>query len=291
LLRSTRQQYHQRIAQVLEARFPEVCETQPELLAHHYTEAGLTDQAVDYWQRTGQRASERSANQEVISQLTTGLALLRTLPPTPERTQQELLLQTTLGPAWMAIKGQAAPEVEHAYVRALELCQQIGETPQLFPVLFGLMRFYGMRGVLQKAHEWGEQLLDLAQRGQDHAHLLAANQALAVTFCWQGACALAHAHAEQGLALYDPQPHRGPLFLYGINPGVNCRLYVAHSLGILGYPEQARQQYHTVLIQAQDLSHPFTLAHALTMVTIGHQLRREGRATQERAETLIALCM
>ena len=131
LLRSTRQQYHQRIAQVLEARFPEVVETQPELLAHHYTEAGLTDRAVDYWLRAGQRASERSANQEAISQLTTGLALLRSLPPTPARTQQELLLQTTLGPALMAVKGQAAPEVEHAYARARELCQQLGETPSL----------------------------------------------------------------------------------------------------------------------------------------------------------------
>jgi predicted ATPase len=137
----------------------------------------------------------------------------------------------------------------------------------------------------------GAQLLRLAQRGHDHAQLLAAHQALAVTFCWQGECAHAHAHAEQGLALYDPQPHRGPLFLYGINPGVNCRLYVAHSLGMLGYPEQARQQYQAVLIRAQELAHAFTLVHALNIVTIGHQLRREGRATQERAETLIALCM
>jgi len=99
LLRSTRQQYHQRIAQVLEARFPEVCESQPELLAHHYTEAGLTDQAVDYWLQAGQQATERSANQEAISHLTTALALLRTLSPTPPRTQLELLVQTTLGPA------------------------------------------------------------------------------------------------------------------------------------------------------------------------------------------------
>jgi class 3 adenylate cyclase len=181
LLRSTRQRYHQQIAQVLETRFPETAETQPELVAHHYTEAGLTDQAVDFWLRAGQQAAERSANPEAISHLTTALALLRTLSPTPARTQRELLVQTTLGPALMAIKGQAAPEVEHAYARALALCRQLGEAPPLFPVLLGLWRFYLVRGVGQTARELGEQLLPLARHGHDPAQLLAAHQALAVT--------------------------------------------------------------------------------------------------------------
>ena len=105
----TRQQYHQRIAQVLEARFPELCETQPELLAHHYTEAGLMAQAVPYWQRACQRATERSANLEAVAHLTRGLRAPATLPDTPERAQQELIVQTTLGPALMATKGYSAP--------------------------------------------------------------------------------------------------------------------------------------------------------------------------------------
>ena len=259
-------------------------------MAHHYTVAGINEQAVDYWWRAGQRASVHSANQEVISHLTTGLALLSTLPHTPTRTQQELLFQTTLGPALMAIKGQAAPEVEHAYARARELCQQIGETPRLFPVLLGLWRFYLVRGILQTARELGEQLLRLAQRGRDLAQLLAAHQALAVTLCWHGECALAHEHVEQGLALYDAQQHRVDSFLYGIDPGVNCLLYAAHSRWLLGYPDQARQQYQAALTRAQDLAHAFTLVHALHNVTIGHQFRRAGLATQEQAETMIALC-
>ena len=190
----------------------------------------------------------------------------------------------------MALKGQAAPEVEHAYARARELCQQLGEPPQLFPVLLGMVRFYVVRGAAQTARELGEQLLRLAQRGQDLAQLLAAHQALGATLFWQGECALACAHTEQGLALYDPQQHRGHPVLYRINPGVNCLLYAAHSLGILGYPEQARQQYQTALTRAQDLSHALTLVHAMFSVTMGHQFRREGRATQERAETVITLC-
>jgi predicted ATPase len=144
LLRSTRQQYHQRIAQVLEARFPERCETQPELLAHHCTAAGLTEQAINYWRRAGQRAMQHSAHPEAVQHLTTGLELLTTLPETSTRAQQELTLQIALGPMLMATKGFAAPEVEQAYARARVLCQQVGETPQLFPTLRGLCRFYGI---------------------------------------------------------------------------------------------------------------------------------------------------
>jgi predicted ATPase len=142
LLRSSRQQIHQRTAQQLEQRFPETVETQPELVAHHYTEASCYDQAIAYWQRAGQRALQRSANREAIGHLTTGLALLDALPDTAERDQQELDMQMTLGPALMAVKGQAAPEVEQAYTRARELCRQMAGTPQLFPVLWGLWRFY-----------------------------------------------------------------------------------------------------------------------------------------------------
>ena len=109
LLKSTRQQYHQRIAQVLDAQFPETAETQPELLAHHYTEAGLREQAIAYWQRAGQQALQRSANLEAVQHLTTGLALLATLPETPARAQQELDLQIALGPALMATKGYGGP--------------------------------------------------------------------------------------------------------------------------------------------------------------------------------------
>ena len=128
LLRSTRQQYHQRIAQALEARFPDLCATQPELLAQHYTEAGLMTQALPYWQRAGERAIQRSAHVEAIAHLTKGVELLTTLPETPERAQQELVLQTLLGPQLIAAHGFGIPEVENTYARARELCQHGGGT-------------------------------------------------------------------------------------------------------------------------------------------------------------------
>jgi len=167
LLRSTRQQYHQRIAQVLEARFPATVETQPELVAHHYTEAGLLTQALPYWQQAGQQAVERSAHIEAISHFTKGLELLKLLPDTPARTQHELDFQIMLGPALMVTQGFTNPAVERIYTRARTLSQQIGESPQLFLALWGLWRFYVGRGELQTARELGEQLLALAEGGQD----------------------------------------------------------------------------------------------------------------------------
>src|SRR5262249_55611557 len=163
LLRSTRQQYHQRIAQVMETQFAETVERQPELLAHHYMEAGLSAQALPYWQRAGQRALQRSAHVEAISHLTKGLEVLQTLPESPERTQHELRLHLPLGAALMASKGYAAPEVEQVYARARALCQQVGETSQRFRVLRGLWAFYLLRGALQTARELAEQCLSLTQ--------------------------------------------------------------------------------------------------------------------------------
>ena len=205
LLKSKRQQYHKRIAKVVEEQFPDTTETQPELLAHHYTEAGLIEQAIRYWQKAGERARQRSANVETIGHLTKGLELLSTLPDTPERNQKELSLQTTLGPALIAIKGYAALEVEKAYARAHELCCQMEETPQIFPVLSGLRAFYVVRAEYGTARELGEQLLCLAQRQQDTAFLLEAHRNLGSALIWLGELVPAQAHLEQGIALYDRQ--------------------------------------------------------------------------------------
>ena len=155
LLKSTRQQVHQQMAQVLETQFPALVETQPELVAQHYTAAGCAEQAVVYWQRAGQHASDRSAHLEAVSHVTTGIELLKTLPETPERTQQALTLYIALGAALLIAKGLAAPEVEHAYTQARALCQQVGETPELVPVLYGLWRFYLVQSQLHTRESSG----------------------------------------------------------------------------------------------------------------------------------------
>jgi class 3 adenylate cyclase/predicted ATPase len=290
LLKSTRQQYHQRIAQVVEERFPELVETQPELLAHHCTEAGLSAQAVSYWQRAGQRAIERSANVEAVSHCTRGLEVLQHLPDSPARLQQELDLQTALGPALMATKGFAALEVEQVYARARTLCRHIGETPQLFPVLWGSWMSSFARAELQSARDLGEQLLTLAESLQAPALLLGAHQALGQTLSHMGAFTLAQAHLEQGMALYTPQQQRSQVFLYGLEPRVACLSYAASTLWSLGYPNQAQEHIHRMLTLSRELSHPFTLASALLYAAQFPGFRREGAVVQALTEEALALC-
>ena len=256
LLRSTRQDYHQRIAQVLAMQFPEVVETRPELLAHHYTEAGQHEAAISYWQRAGQRALQRWAYVEAIAHLRQGLALLTTLPETPARRQQELDLQVALGPALVATKGNAVPDAERAYARARELCQEIGNTPQLFPVLRGLLLYYQARGQTQTAYRLGEQLLSLAQSQPEPAPLLLAHFMLGMVLFLRGESAAAHTHHTQALAVYNPQEHRTLALRYGLDLGVDARSYLAWELWQLGYPDQAIHHSQAALTLAQEVSHP-----------------------------------
>ncbi|HJY84450.1 MAG TPA: adenylate/guanylate cyclase domain-containing protein, partial [Candidatus Binatia bacterium] len=260
LLKSTRQQYHRRIAQALEDRFPETVEAQPELVAHHYTEAGLRAQAIPYWQRAGERAAQRSAYVEAVAHLTRGLEVLRALPDTPERIQQELTLQLALRDALVVVKGYTAPEVEKTVLRSRELCQQLGETPQLFPVLFRLWGFYINRGEFQTARELAEQLMRLAQSVQDRYLLSVAHMALGCTLYWLGELASARTLLEQAITLYDPQKHPRPTVNIA-DPRVDCLSYNAWTLWYLGYPDQALKRSHEAVALAAGLSHPFSLAY------------------------------
>jgi class 3 adenylate cyclase/predicted ATPase len=289
LLKSRRQHYHQQISQVLEERFPETKETQPELLAHHYTEAGLIEQAIPYWQKAGQRASQRSANVEAVHHLSQGLELLKTLPDTPDRSQQELRLQLAVGAVLMATKGYASPDARQAYARARELCEQMGDTPQLFPVLYGLFLVYLGVGEHKTAHGLAAQLLSLAQRQQASSFLLLAHRALGQVLFYLGEPADAREHVEQGLTLYDPQKHNPQVSGVATDSGVACWSFAAWVLWYLGYPDQALKRAHEALTLARELSHPFSLAFALSFASWLHQFRQEGQLTQERAEALIAL--
>jgi predicted ATPase len=290
LLKSRRQQLHHQIASVLEARFPEIKETQPELLAHHYTEAGLIEQAIPHWQQAGERAVQRSAYVEAISHLAKGLELLKTLSDTPARAQRELTLQIALGVPLMATKGVGGSEVEQTYARARQLCRQVGETPQLFPVLWGLCVFYVMRAEFQTAREIGEQCLRLAQSKQESALLVKAHQILGATLTCLGEFTTARKHTEQSVAMYDSQQHRALAFLYaGIDPGVACLLDLALELWPLGYPDQALRRVREAFNLAQESSHPQALSFSLNVAAQLSQFRREASSTQEQAKAAMAL--
>jgi class 3 adenylate cyclase/predicted ATPase len=289
LLKSTRQQFHQQIAQVLEVRFPTSVETQPELVAQHYTAAGCAEQAIVYWQRAGQHASDRSAHLEAVSHLTTGIELLKTLPETPEHSQQSLTLHIALGAALQMTKGHAAPEVEDAFTQARALCQQVDETPQLTQLLFGLWRFYTWRPQLHTARELGETLLGLAQRAHDPALSVVAHYALGMTWLWLGALRAARQHLEEGIALYTPDQRQALVFRIGHDPGVACRAFAAFALWLLGYPEQALAHTHAALTLAHALSHPYSLAFARCRAAFVLQFCLDVPAVRAHAEAAVAL--
>ena len=290
LLKTARQQIHQQTAQVLETQFPETAATQPELLAYHYTEAGLGEQAVPYWQQAGENAAQRSAHVEAVSHLSKGLAHLTMQSETPDRMQRELTILITLGPALMATKGYAAPDVQQTYARARELCQCAGDAPDLFPVLMGLCRFYYAGGVMQTARELGEQLLSVAQMNHDAAGLMVAHTALGTTLCFMGAFVQARRHLEQGSESSLPlQEELALARRWSTVPRIQCLIWEAYALTVLGYPDQALRKARQVRLLSQDIAHPHSVVYTLYQIARLHLLRRERQAARELAEAVIPL--
>lgn len=289
LLRSVRQHYHQQIAQLFEKQFPDIIALQPEGVAHHYTEAGLGEQAVPYWLQAGQQAVQRSANVEAVGHLTKGLEVLMTGPDTPERMQQELMLHVTRGAPLVATKGFADPAVEQAFTRLREICRQMGDPTHLFPILFRLRAYYMVRGELDTSRELGEQLVQLAEAEQDPGLLVEAQYALGATLFYQSEFATAQERLEQAAALYDREQHGAHAFLYGQDPGVASLTTEALTLWLCGYPDRAVKKSQEAIALAQDVSHPFSLAFAWAYAALFCQLRGEAQACQERADAAISL--
>jgi predicted ATPase len=219
------------------------------------------------------------------------LEVLRGTPDRPERVYQELDLQTALGPALMATKGFASPEVEKVYSRALALCRQVGDVRGVFSALRGLWERHELHADLKIAHELAEQLLVTAQSVQDPALLLVAKDALGDTMLWLGEFAMASKHVEDGIALYDPGQHHSLALVYGgYDPGIACLNFAAHALWYLGFPDQALQRSREAVSLGRKFCHPFSLAHALIFAAWLHQYRRESAPAQELATEALTLC-
>jgi predicted ATPase/DNA-binding winged helix-turn-helix (wHTH) protein len=258
-------------------------------LAMHFARGRDAQRAVPYLQQAATNALRHHAHREAIDHLTTALEIIHTLPDTPEHRRMELHVHLTLGPAVIVTQGPASPAVERVYARAQALCQQLGETAQLFPVLRGLWIWAAVGGKFHTAEALGQQLLAVAQEAQDTGHRLEAHRTLATTLFYLGAFTAASTHAQQGWALYDPQQHHALAFQYGQDPGVVCLVYAAWLLWYLGYPNQALARSQEALALARQLSHPHSLTLALHAAATLHQLRGAVRATQECAEAAYAL--
>ncbi|WP_087733031.1 ATP-binding protein [Paraburkholderia piptadeniae] len=289
LLSEQRSLLHERTAQAIEAlyagRLNEYCSE----LAHHYSLSSNSQKAVEYLHRAGQQALERSASLEAMRHLRTALALLERLPDTPERARQELTLRLSLGPALMAARGYASPEVEATYTRALALCEQIGDSSQLFPVQFGLRTYYSLRADYATARELGERLLRVACNAHDPDLLVEAHSALGSSSFFQGDFVAAREHQEQLRARYVPEQHHAHAFVYGMDPGVRTLSIAAWTQWYLGYPDQAIERSREALSLAHKSSHPFSLAFALMAAAMLRLIRQEPQLAQECAEATITL--
>jgi predicted ATPase len=284
-----RELLHEEVGNVLEALYGEQADEIAVQLAWHFERAWVREKAGYYLQRAGEQARQRYAYEEAVAYLRRALELLKTIPETPERARRELDLQIALGVPLVHAKGHAAPEVEVAYARAQELCEQVGDASQRFQVLLGLRRFYFSRGELQTASLLGEQLLDAAQSLQDPMYVSRAHMMHGENLYWLGEFAQAREHCEAGVTLHDPQQRGSHLFLYGNDTGVGCRLIGALALWHLGYPDQALAMSQETLDQARALSHPFTLVFARYFHGVLHQLRWEVRAVQEQVQGVLCV--
>jgi class 3 adenylate cyclase/predicted ATPase len=286
LLKSTRQLHHQRIANTLETKFSETVAAQPELLAHHYTEAGLTAQAIPYWLIAGQRALQRYANLEATNHATRGLELLNKLPETRERDKQELALQLLLGAAKTFVSGPHS--VERMYTRARELAREVG-SPELFPALSGLAYAQIVQGHMHKARSLSEEFLELAEPRHDPLILSAGHWILAYTAWWQGDVTDVREHSRKCLALYNPEQHRAGIVAYNNSPGIVCGYLDALASWVLGYPAEAAHAMEQAVAHARELGHPYSVGVSVLFSAQLAQLRREPEPARTQAEEALAI--
>ena len=291
LVKIRRQSYHQRIADTLESRDVDQVSTRPELLAHHFTEAGLFEQAIQYWQQAGQRDLEQAANLEAIAHFTRGIELLNNIPGGHQRDQLELQMQLGLAPAYMAIKGWAAKEVEYACIRAKDLSEKVEDTQSLSGALWGLWTNYFLRGQLDPAKETALQVYQLAQNAdQSLLHIIACH-AVGYTSHFRGEFLQAKTYAEKALALYDIEIEQTIVLTFQFSSTVAIRMFMAGSLWMLGDLEQASIQFKKALNLAQELKHTPSIAYALAAGCYYHHYVRDIQWVQEQSSKLIEVSL
>jgi predicted ATPase len=275
----------------LEQRFPDLVETRPEILAHHYGEAAIADKAITYWHRAGELSVAKSAVHEAIAQLRRGLSLLEGLPETRERKQLELDIHITLAAALRAGKGYANPEVFAALERANRLVTETAAvgTPLHFFVLYGLWSSNFNAGAIAAAIEHATNFLSFAQSQPSSGPLLIGHRALAYSLIYSGDYRAALAHFETAASLYRPDEHRDDTFRYGQDIGVSAFVQLSWALWHRGYPDQSARAADRALALSRQLGHAHTLAHALCFAGMAAVFARDVATVHARSNDCVAI--
>jgi class 3 adenylate cyclase/predicted ATPase len=289
LLRSSRQQLHAQIADALETDFPELMDSQPELLAQHYAEAGHVEKSVVYWGRAGRRSAARSAMAEAAAQLQKGLDQLASLPDNRERQQQELEFWSALGAALRFVKGQATPEMGHAFARARELWEQLGCPSQFLHIPYGQSFYHIYRGEFDVAQRLDRDLLRLSREHNITAGLVLGNASAGRNSIYAGRFAVGRSHLEKVLALYDPIAHAPLDQQSGSHPRLSAMGQLGIALFCLGFPDQALARSNAAIAEALTLAHAPSVAANLALAARLLCLAGDKTALDLRVEQLIAV--
>ncbi len=287
LLRRTRQHHHQHVAELLEAKFPDIVENQPELIARHYFEAGLNHRAIDYLQKAGERSLFRSANEEAIAHLGKGLEIISGMPESPELDQRELNMLLMSVAALVAVRGYAAPEVEVAHRRALELCRKLGDIDKEFSVMLGQILYHFLQSEMLLAREVAEQAVSLAGNCQNTGFDLAAQRPLGLVACFQGELEYSVTCFDKVVAGYDIDIHGVSAFhRSGSDFGVAALATSGFALLPLGYADQAMHRTEEGMALSYKLDHPVSVVYATWVASLVLRERGESEAALEQ----IAAC-
>jgi class 3 adenylate cyclase/predicted ATPase len=289
LLRSSRQQLHAQIAGALETSSPELMDSQPELLAQHYAEAGLVEESVACWGKAGHRSAARSAMAEAAAQFHKGLDQLALLPDDLERQRLKLEFWSALGAVLLAVKGFAAPETGHACARARELWEQLGSPSEFLQVAFGQSLYHAARGELDLAQRLDEDLLRLSGQRDDSAGLVLGHHSSGRNLMFAGRFASSRSHLEEALALYDPTSHSALVHQVGFHPQAVPRAYLGIVLFCLGFPGRALMPSGAAIAEARRLAHPPSVAASLNMGARLLSLAGDDAALGEWADQLVAV--
>lgn len=285
LLKRTRQEYHARIAEVLEQQFPDRAQSEPEILAHHWNEAQQAAKSIGYLLRAAKRASQHSGVREAVSHLQKGLALLGKIEDADERKRIELEMQLLLAGTLMASAGAGAQEVKAAYDRALTLCRELPQSPLHFAAAWGSWR---VAMDFQTGRQRADNLLDLARRIGDAELILQAHHCQWATLFMLGEQEACCHQIEKGLALYDPDTHFPHAGIYGGHDAKVCALGEAGlSCYLRGYPVTALERSEAALTWARQLEHSGSIAHALDYAVVLSRYRRDARSILRHAEDMI----
>jgi len=291
LLRSTRQQLHAHIAEALETHSPELMETQPELFAQHYAEAGLVEKSVAYWGKAGHRSADRSAMAEAAAQFQKALDQLKVLPDSPDNRRQQLELCAALGAVLRTVKGFAAPETGHAFALARALWEQLGSPSEFLQIPYGLARYYAHHGAIDLAMRLDEGLLRLSRQRNDYTGLVLGHGSSGLDLMFVGRFALSRSHLEEALVLCDRIFERSLVRQVGFHTHATSQTRLGIVLFCLGFPDQALAQSNTAIATARRLAHLPTLADTLVGGARLLSLIGDGAALDERTEELVAVAV